>query len=559
MKVYEALASAVEEEGVLALFGVMGDANMMLWSTLSERAKVRLYGARHEAAAVAMADGYFRATGSVGVATVTCGPGLTQIGTSLVAANRNRSPLVLITGEFSRRNKSRLQALNQQRFCEASETLYFDVRSSDDVATDVAEAFYAAKTRRIPVAINFSAELLEEEMLWEWDYSRSGLHLPPSLTYPGEAAVAALAAKLEAAERPIILAGLGARGAEVREAIERVADRTGALLATSLQAKGLFAGHPYDIGIAGAFASRPSEELFAESDFILGIGAEIGYYTSEGGLLFPHAEVARIDIRPAPTSIGVAPGSYVQGDALLTMKALDARLEEKGVQREGFRTAGVQELLNQPATPGSKPDDGIDPRLMMSELSQVLPSDVVITCGCGHFWGFVAMYLAISPRASIYFSYQFGAIGQTLPLGLGIRAAQPNRPHILIDGDGSFMMNIQELETAVRHGLSLVVIVWNDGGYGAEAHKLRAKGREPDVATWTSPDFVAVARAFGGDGTLVKTASDIKAAVKRGMAGGGLFVIDARVSPTTISDPYGKIHMGIENTAPRLQFRGSVE
>src|SRR4029079_1355112 len=115
-------------------------------------------------------------------------------------------------------------------------------------------------------------------------------------------------------ERPVIIAGRGARAANARDEIMKLADRVGVLRRPARSGRGYFAGHSWDIGIAGAFASAPSEQLLADADFVLGVGAELGYYTTEGGLLFPSAEVARIDIKAAPEEIGVIPGLYVQGD-----------------------------------------------------------------------------------------------------------------------------------------------------------------------------------------------------------------------------------------------------
>jgi acetolactate synthase I/II/III large subunit len=152
------------------------------------------------------------------------------------------------------------------------------------------------------------------------------------------------------------------------------------------------------------------------------------------------------------------------------------------------------------------------------------------------------------------FSLQFGAVGQTLPVAFGIGAANPKRPHIVIEGDGSLMMNLQELDTVVRYKQQMVLIVWNDVGFGAEVHKLRAKGFEPTLGAWeTSPDFVALAKAFGGDGVKLAKEDDIGDAVKNGLAKGGLFLIDARVSPTSVSDAYQKIHFGQPNRAPLLR------
>lgn len=553
MKVYEAVAEALVAEGCDTLFGLMGDGNMSLWGALGRAGKLTIISSRHEAGAVAMADGYSRTTGNVGLATVTCGPGLTQVGTSLMVASRNRSPLVLVIGEIPPGSKNTLQSMDQRRFVEACSARYQDVTSIDNVADEVAEAFYAARTHRCPVVLNLPIDLQERSFDWDFEYRPSTAHLPPPVGAPSDDALAPLFEKLLAAERPVIVAGRGARAAGAKDAILTLADRIGALLATSLNAKGLFAGEEYDVGISGTFATAPAEHLMVEADFVLAIGAQLNYYTAEGGLMFPSAEVARVDIDAAPEEIGFLPGLYIRGDAKKTAEALNGMLAARQVRKNGFRTPESRAVLTAPPHVFDKPADGLDPRLLASNLGRALPKGSVVTCGVGHFFSFPAIYLSLPEGAEIQFSSQFGAVGQGLALAIGIGIGNPGRPHVVIEGDGSLLMNIQELETAARIKLPMVLVVWNDAGFGAEAHKLRAKGFDSSLAQWASPDFVAIGRAFGGDGVRLQSEAELVGAVEKGLKAGGLFVIDARVSPTTVSDPYSKIHFGVVNRAPLLR------
>lgn len=556
MKLYEAIAAALVAEGVDTLFGLMGDGNMSLWGAMGAAGKINIISSRNEAAAVAMADGYAKTTGRIGVATVTCGPGLTQVGTSLMVAVRGRAPIVLIIGEIPKGAKNNLQSMDQRKFVEACEARFVTITSVDNAAEEIAEAFYAARVHRMPVVLNLPIDLQEKSFDWDWEYRPSHSVLPPLIEAPSEAALMPVMEKLAAAERPVIIAGRGARGA--KDAILRLADRTGALLATSLQAKGLFSGEEFDIGISGAFASAPSEALLADADFVLAVGAELGYYTAEGGLMFPQAEVARIDIRPYPDAIGVLPGLYVRGDAGHAVTALEAMLASRQVRKTGFRTAETKAVLAAPPHRYPTPNDGLDPRVLARELSKALPKGVLLTSGAGHFFSFPAMYMALPAESELQLSYHFGAVGQGLPVAIGVGAGNPGRPHVAIEGDGSLMMNLQELDTVTRYNMQMVLIVWNDGGFGAEVHKLSVKGFDVGLAQWRSPDFVALAKSFGGDGVRLSKESDIGAAIATGLKQGGLYLIDARVSPTTASDPYSKVHHGIENRAPRLMPHATV-
>jgi acetolactate synthase I/II/III large subunit len=553
MKAYEAIAQSLKAEGITDFFGLMGDGNMWLWGALCRDPSIKGYSARHESMAVSMADGYARTTGRVGVAMVTCGPGLTQCGTSLIAAYRGRTPVVVIAGEIKPGAKNKTQSMDQRRFTEASYARFHTVTSLDNMAEEIAEAFYAARLHRVPVVLNLPMDLQEDDIDWDYAYRPSTDFLPPRMETPSADALAPVIEKLIAAERPVIIAGRGARAANAKDAIIELADRVGALLATSLQGKGYFAGEAWDVGIAGAFASAPSEHLLADADFVLGVGAELGYYTTEGGLLFPSAEVARIDIKAVPEEIGVIPGMYIQGDGRKTVAAINEALAARQVRKTGLRTAATRAVLDAPAHQFEAPADGLDPRALAGQLGAALPKGVLLTCGAGHFFSWIGMYMPLPEGAEIQYSYNFGAVGQGIGVAIGTGAGNPGRQHVAVEGDGSLMFNLQELETIVRHKMQMVLIVWNDAGYGAEVHKLVAKGFDEKLAQWESPDFVALAKAFGGDGVKLAKASDIGAAVAQGLHQGGLYLIDARVSATTPTDPYAKVYFGTESKAPLLR------
>jgi acetolactate synthase-1/2/3 large subunit len=553
MKVYEAIAQSLIAEGVTDFFGLMGDGNMWLWGAICRDPKVRGYSARHESMAVSMADGYARTTGRVGVAMVTCGPGITQCGTSMIAAYRGKTPVVMIAGEIQPGSKNRTQMMDQRRFVESCNTRFHTITSADNMAEEIAEAFYAARVHRCPVLLNLPMGLQEDDFDWDYEYRPSTLVLPKRMETPSPDILAAVVDKLMAAERPVIVAGRGAMMANAKDEIIKLADRTGALLATSLQGKGYFAGHEWNVGISGAFASEPTERLLVDADFVLGVGAELGYYTTEGGLMFPSAEVARIDIRPMPDEIGVIPGLYVQGDARKAVAALNEALAARQVRKTGLRTPETKAILNEAPAKFTPPTDGLDPRPLAWKLGAAVPKGALVTCGAGHFFSWVAMYMPLPEGAEIQFSYNFGAVGQGLGVAVGTGAGNPGRQHIAIEGDGSMLFNIQELETIVREKLQMVLVVWNDGGYGAEVHKLTAKGFNEKLAQWASPDFVAVAKAFGGDGVKLNSVDEIGGAIADGLKKGGLYLIDARVSASTPTDPYAKVYHGIPSQAPLLR------
>ena len=554
MKVFEALARALVAEECGPVFSLMGDANLALLSALARHPGQKIISARNEAGAVAMADGYSRATGRVGVATITCGPGLTQTGTSLVAASRNGSPIVIVTGDTPRHWPIKLQLLDQPRFVEACECRYRDVDSVKSLAADICEAFFAARTLSKPVVLSLRLDMLEDEVSDDWQYQPArSFHGAPGTVSPAGRAVQDLADELAGCERPVIIAGRGAVLAGARGPTLSVAARVGALLGTTLLARGLFSGEDFDAGVIGGFAASASVELLAEADCVLAVGAELGHFTTMGNSLFPKARIARVDIAPLPWSSGMPPGLYVQGDARETMRLLDTELSRRDTRRDGYRTQATRALLARPVALPPRANDGVDPRRLMLRLSECLPSNAVVTSGVGHFWSFPSIYLDLPPGAEMRYSIQFGSVGQTLPIAIGQAVAEPEKLHICIEGDASLLMNIQEFDAAARHKLPLIVLVFNDGGLGAEVHKLNRKGLDASLAVFESPDFVVLARGFGGDGVVLHSEDDIGPAMEAGRKAGGLFVIDARISPTTISDPYLRSLFGKPAQSPLIQ------
>ncbi|MDN5925623.1 MAG: thiamine pyrophosphate-binding protein [Hyphomicrobiales bacterium] len=550
MRIFEAVAEALAAEQIPTIFGVMGDGNMSLWSTIVARNSAQMISARNEAGAVAMADGFFRATGDVGVATVTCGPGLTQIGTSLMAAARNRSAIVVICGEIPPGAVNKLQSMDQRRFVEACCARYVSITGSPDLARELVQAFYLARLESCPVVLNLPNDIQERVLEGDWRYLPAADFLPEQTPAACEKDIEALADALSSARRPLLIAGKGARLSGAAGEVVSLAQRVGALLGTSLQAKGMFSDEDWSLGIVGGYSCAATEELCRQADLVIGIGAEIGHYTSWGGTLFPQATVMRIDVAAPSTDIQAAAGRHVRADACTTLARVNRELEHRQVRAEGFRSAltrGTMALMPEPLPEAA---DGIDPRTLARALGPLMSENAMLTCGVGHFQGFVATYTRLRPGTQVEFSSQFGAVGQTLPIAIGIGAAHPGRPHLVIEGDGSLMMNMQELDTAARCRQPMVLLVWNDRGYGAEAQRLPLKGFSPAPAQWETPDFGALARAVGGDGVMLHHLDDLEDAVRRGFAAGGLFVIDARVSPTETSDSYRKLYMGQPNFAP---------
>ncbi|MFO1082909.1 MAG: thiamine pyrophosphate-binding protein [Reyranellaceae bacterium] len=553
MKVNEALADALAQEAEGPIFGLMGDANMPVWGALCNDDRVRMVWARHDGAAILMADGFAQATGRLAVATITCGPGLANAANAILTAARASTPMAIFTGEYvPDGGKASLQALDQRRFAAACEAEFRQLGRLDTLADDIAEGFFTARTRKCPVILNMPQALWEAEFKWPWDYRPSRQFVPRQDLAARTELVEAAAEKLAQAQRPVIIAGRGAAFADAREEIERLGDRVGALMATTLVGKGFFDGHPYDVGIAGSFSSATTERLLAEADLVLAIGASLNFFTSEGGLLFPSAQIIRVDTRASTPAIGFTPGLYLQGDAKATTVALLQALQGRG-QSEGFRTAATREALTAGMPDMPRATDGLDPRELMRVLSRALPEGTQVVSGAGHFWSWPIAHLAL-PRGGRYqHTAAFGSIGLGLAQGIGAAVGNGERKTLVIEGDGSLLQGIQELHAAAEQGIPLVVLVMNDSGYGAEVLKMTWKKRNPRDAQWKSPDYVAIARGFGGDGVRLSSEAELAEAIARGFASGVPFIIDAPISPTMVSDAYSRLFLGQPNQAPLLR------
>ena len=554
MKVNEALADALAIEAEGPIFGLMGDANMPVWGVLCKDDRTRMVWSRHDGAAVLMADGYAKATGKLGVVTVTCGPGLANSANAILTAARAGTPLVIFTGEYTADGgKGGLQALDQRQFARACEAEFRPLARLETLAEDIAEGFYTARTKQCPVILNMPQALWEADLKWDWEYKPSKDFVPAQDFAPAASALAAVVEKLVQAQRPVIVAGRGAILSNAKAEIEQLGDRIGALLATSLVAKGFFDGHAYDVGIAGSFSSATTEKLMAEADFVLGIGASLNFFTTEGGMLFPSAEVVRIDTKQYAPTIGFTPGGYLQGDAKATTLALLQALDARKVRNEGFRTAATRDALATPVAQPAPATDGLDPRELMRVLSKALPDRAQVVCGAGHFWSWPIAHLALPPGGRFQHTASFGSIGLGLAHGIGAAVGNPDRKTLVIEGDGSLLQAIQELHAAAEQRIALVVLIMNDSGYGAEVLKMQWKKRDPRDAQWKSPDYVALARAFGGDGVRIEREQDLAGAIAQGIKQAGPFVIDARISPTLVSDSYSRIFLGQPNQIPLLR------
>jgi len=546
MKVYQRLAAAFKAEGTSAVFGMMGDGNMY-WISELYKIGVKMHEVRHEGAGLGMADGWARVTRNPGVATATCGPGVTQLASALVTAARARSPLVAFCGEHPSVDDEYLQYLDQSRFAAACESGFVRIASPDTVDDSVRKAFYLARLESRPILLSAPMDIQQKEFDDDDPYRPSTTLFSPGAVHPDEGALERAAEVIAASRKPVIVVGRGARWAGAGEAVLRLGERIGALIATTLMGNTFLNECEYHAGISGTYSSRTAMKLLEEADCVIAVGASMNRYTTEHGYLYPHARYVHIDIRPhVMLSGGRAADAYVQSDARIGVEALERRLADRKVKIVGYRTPDVKAKLARhfedtkefPIEPGT-----LDPREAIAALDEVVPPEVALLSGSGMTSGITSTQMR-RQRSLVLAGHFFGCIGQMLPAAMGTVVATGGKPAMLIDGDASVLMHLAEFETAVRYKMPLLVVVMNNQALGAEYYKLDARKMDVAISTIPTPDIGAIGVAMGGRGALVRTVDELRKAAAEFVANPGPMMIDVRISRSVMSVAYRRIHYG---------------
>jgi thiamine pyrophosphate-dependent acetolactate synthase large subunit-like protein len=359
----------------------------------------------------------------------------------------------------------------------------------------------------------------------------------PTAPVPAPAAIAQAADLLAGARRPAIVGGRGAVLSGARDALEALGAQTGALLATSAMANGLFAGLPFAAGIAGGFASALGAELLAESDVVISFGAGLNHWTTQhGSLIGAQTTVIQVDLDPDAVGAHRPADLGVVGDATAAAEALTAELRRRGAPATGRRTPATAQRIaagrwrDEPYEDQST-DRWIDPRTLSIALNELLPDDRTVAVDSGHFLGYPAMYLDVPDARSWVFANAFQAVGLGLGCAIGAAVARPERITVAALGDGGTFLALPELETAARLGVRLLVVIYDDAAYGAEVHHFRALGQEVSLAQFPDADLAGIARAAGSEAITVRAAADLAPVAAWIEAGSGPLVVDAKVHP----------------------------
>jgi thiamine pyrophosphate-dependent acetolactate synthase large subunit-like protein len=527
--VAEAVGRVLAGLGADRAFGVVGSGNFHLTNAL-RAAGVSFVAARHEGGAAVMADAYARVSGRLGVLTVHQGPGLTNALTGITEAAKSRTPLVVLAPDTGAAGARSNFALDQAGLAAAVGAAWARASTVDSAVDDTVRAVRLARAERRTVVLSLPLDVQAGSVP-----SFGSVSLPPDpVVVPAASAVSSLASLLSSSSRPVFVAGRGARGA--RASLVELADRCGALLATSAVAKGLFAGDPWYLDVMGGFASPLAASLMRDADLVVALGCSLGMWTTRHGrLIAPTATVAQVDIEAAALGGGGRVDLGVVGDVAATASAVSSAV----APRAGYRSPELRERIaaevrwrDVPFTDESSLDR-VDPRALSAALDDLLPRDRVVAVDSGNFMGYPSMYLSVPDEHGFCFTQAFQSIGLGLAAAIGAALAQPDRVPVAALGDGGFLMGVAELDTLVRLGLPMVVVVYDDAAYGAEVHHFGPDGYPLDTVTFPDTDLAAIGRGFGCAGLTVRTVGDL--AGVRGWLDGGRerpLVVDAKVVGT---------------------------
>ena len=545
---YEALAADIKRRGIDAVFGLMSDDTALFVTSLDSMG-VRFYGARHENNAISMAEGYAAATGKVGVAIIGRGPATANAMHGAVYAQRTGSKVLMIFGyrSITHRAPEGLgpdpKAFNAESVLQAAGLPTFVATHSVTACMTLATAIDSIQhggcaALLLPMNVQFG--LVDAADAADPGATPAPVQaLTPTRQRARLPAIQAAATLLDSSRKPLFVVGLGAHRSGARAAIERLAEKVGAVVATSLKAKDMFRGHPYNLGILGSFSHSAGRRLIDEADCIVVFGAGLNQRTTSYGTSLP-LNVPLVQVDVTRSSIG----RWFHADVALVADAVDAAeqlfdaVSDKPAADKLFHTAETRNRLAdfdissdfQPAhTPRT-----LDPRSVAVEIDRMLPSNRNAVYDAGNFLQ-VLPYVSLLGPDHLKNSHDFASIGMGFGTALGFAVGTPERTTALFLGDGSFLMTMSELETAVREDIPLVIVLMNDCAYGAELHYLKMRNMPVAKSVFLDIDFAPIAAAFGFQVATVRTMDELRALAPMLRKPEGPIFLDCKINAAVVA------------------------
>lgn len=527
MKAVELLVRCLKHEDVSVMFGIPGEETLALTDALLD-SDIRLISCRHEQGAAFMADVWGRLTGRAGVCLATLGPGATNLATGVGDANLDRAPVVAITGQAGRDriHKESHQYVDIVDMFRPITKWNTRLEVASVIPEAVRKAFKLAETEK-PGACHL--ELPEDVADEDVPPTSSPLSTErPRRPSPDRPALRRAAELIDRARNPLIFAGNGIIRGKASGALREFAGRTGIPVANTFMAKGCLPwDHELALGTIGLQMRDAVSCGFDRADLVIAAGYDPVEYAPSLWNPDRQKTIVHIDFTPAEVDQDYQPAVEVVADV---REALDLLRDLVSVRRDPGRTRSLHDwILGELQAGSTDAAFPLKPQRILHDLRKVLaPDDIVISDVGAHKLWVARLFQAMEPN-TVIISNGFAAMGIGLPGALAAKLAYPERRVAAVVGDGGFLMNVQELETAVRFGLPVVVLIFRDDGYGVIRWKqLSRYGREAGVA-FGNPDFGALARAFGCRGLKIEAADELVPALESAFAGPGPCLVDVPV------------------------------
>lgn len=524
MKVAELFVRCLENEGVDAIFGIPGEENIDVMDALLD-SDVRFVTCRHEQAAAFMADVSGRLTGKAGVCLATLGPGATNLVTGVADANMDRSPVVALAGQAAttRMHKESHQYYDLVQLFDPISKYSTSIIAPDITAEVIRKAFKQAEAEKPGVSF---VELPEN--VARMDADKVPLKVQSARAPdPPDAKIDQAAEVISRAKFPIVMAGNGVVRQGAAAQLKLFAEKLNIPVATTFMAKGALPfSHANSLGTVGLQAHDYVACGFDRADVVVCVGYDMVEYHPYLWNADNSCQIVHIDTQPAEVDEHYIVEVGVVGCIKEALSSLAERAEPKAqFLAEGLRQTIVDELSEHKDSTSFP----LKPQKIIWDLRSVLESeDIVISDVGAHKMWMARMYQAEAPNTCII-SNGFASMGIGVPGAIAAKFVHPERTAVTVTGDAGFMMNSQEIETAMRIGTPIVILIWNDSEYGLiRWHQLRHFGR-PSNIDFTNPDFVKFAESFGAKGYRVEAADQLAPILKQAIADDTVVIVDCPV------------------------------
>jgi thiamine pyrophosphate-dependent acetolactate synthase large subunit-like protein len=548
MKAGEAVVELLRQEGVSKIFGIVGSSFLDILDPLYDRDDIEFVGVRHEQGAALMADGFSRISGAPSVCLATNGPGVLNLTYGIASAYVAHSPVVVLAPSASREHQNRdsTQEFDQVSLFRPITKASFQVNTIERLPDALRQAFRVAMSGKMgPVLLDIPRDLMPGSEV-ELDLLSPNTYRTGQTRSRGDRNLIDRAASaLLSARRPVVLAGGGIEWSMASQEVTQLAELLGAAIVTSYgRADAVPSDHPNFLGHLGRLGSTEGIEAIRRADVILAAGTRLGQSTTfyDHRYIPADARIIQIEIDPReigrnyPVEVGIEGDvKAVLEDLIERVREVEPRPNQEWASEIQDWAARRQERLEDEGRLNTMP---LKPQRVYAELRKVMPRDAIVALDAGLAPNFGQDRLNFYQPRSLLMALDLGGLGFSFPASLGAKFAAPDRPVVNFNGDGGFLFNAQEFETAVRYGLKVVSVILNNGCWGSEKAYQRYAFNERYVGADTSnPRYDKYAELFGGTGFYVERPEDIGNAFLEALKADGPSIIEVPIDPDEMPRP----------------------